>query len=141
MKPRRDPKDRILAKIDVDANGCWLWQGTRRPDGYVQIRMPDEGLRYAHRVSYEAFVGPIAEGMTLDHLCRVRHCVSPFHLEVVTHRENCLRGTGVSAIAAAKTHCPRGHEYDTVGSKGERRCSTCLRDQKRAYKRRQRVAA
>jgi hypothetical protein len=143
MRKPKPIKDRILASVAVDGeSGCWLWQGALRPDGYVQMRAGSPSrLVYAHRASYEEFVGPIPEGLTLDHLCRMRHCVNPEHLEAVTHRENCLRGTGVSAVAATRTTCPRGHAYDAVGAKGERSCSTCSRAHKRAYKQRRRVAA
>lgn len=148
-----EPMDKRIARMTlVDERGCWLWQGALRSDGYVQIKITtgfrQHRLAYAHRVAYEALVGPIPEGLTIDHLCRVRHCCNPAHLEVVTHRENCLRGTGVSAIAVTKTHCPQGHEYTPEntqrGGKGERVCATCKRARSRAYKerrRRSRIAA
>lgn len=82
----------------------------------------------AHRLVYELLVGPIPDGLQLDHLCRNRGCVRPDHLEPVTRRTNILRGTGPSAIHARKTQCPHGHPYDrTVTRRGttERRCSTC----------------
>lgn len=64
----------------------------------------------AHRAVYEHLRGPIPVGLELDHLCRNTRCVNPAHLEPVTHRENALRGVGVSAINAAKTHCKYGHD-------------------------------
>lgn len=88
----------IPMRIRRSRNGCWLWQGAKNPDGYGQ--MDHRWFTFgAHRVSYLAFVGPIPEGLVIDHLCRVRHCVNPAHLEAVTSAENIRRGlmTGMSA--------------------------------------------
>lgn len=74
----------------VDENGCWLWQGCLNVRGYGQL---GKGSRAAHRVFYERHVGPIPEGLTIDHLCRVRHCVNPAHMEPVTVAENVRRGS------------------------------------------------
>ena len=79
-----------------------------------------------HRLVYELFVGSIPVGLTLDHLCRVRHCVNPAHLEPVTLAENTLRGEGPTAVNSRKTHCPKGHPYDVMDS-GRRRCLVCRR--------------
>ncbi len=67
----------------------------------------------------------IPEGMQLDHLCRVRCCINPDHLEVVTQRENILRGNGTAAVHAKKTHCPQGHEYSYRDKRGRRVCRIC----------------
>ncbi|KAB2977369.1 HNH endonuclease [Streptomyces sp. SS1-1] len=90
------------------------------------------GGRYqmAHRVAYQEIVGPIPEGLQLDHLCRVRHCVNPAHLEPVTSRENTLRGENLVAINAAKTHCKRGHLFDAANTyrwRNSRICRECRR--------------
>ncbi len=86
---------------------------------------------YAHRAAYELYVGPIPEGLTIDHLCRNTLCVNPAHLEAVTMRENILRGTGPSAQAARKTHCLRGHPFDDGNTlfraTGKRVCRACQR--------------
>lgn len=84
--------DRLLQFVDKtsDEGGCWLWTGTRNRGGYGDFRMP-EGPRRAHRLAYENLVGPIPEGLELDHLCRVRNCVNPQHLEPVTRSENARR--------------------------------------------------
>jgi hypothetical protein len=113
---------RIWARIDKDGpipdyapelGPCWLWLGPPNSDGYGHIgEGPHKGrLLKVHRVTYELLVGPIPEGLELDHLCRVRLCVNPVHLEAVTNRENMLRGVGVCALNARKTHCKHGHEF------------------------------
>jgi len=86
-------------------------------------------MQYAHRFGYELLVGPIPTGLTLDHLCRVRTCVNPAHLEPVSIGENVLRGDTRPAANLKKTHCPRGHAYDAantyIARGGERHCRTC----------------
>lgn len=101
-------RERIESAIVVDVNGCWIWQLGISGRGYGVISI-DNHSRAAHRVSYEIFVGPTEQ--PLDHLCRVRHCVNPEHLEPVTNRENLLRGETLAAENAAKTHCIRGHRF------------------------------
>jgi len=92
-------------------------------------------MRQAHRVLYEWTVGPVPAGLELDHLCRVRRCVRPSHLEPVSRRENLLRGVTIPAAHVAKTHCPAGHPY--VGAnlelrpRGYRVCRTCHRERSR----------
>lgn len=70
---------------------CWIWQLSRKRNGYGELRKSGRTM-YAHRWMYEQHVGPIPEGRDLDHLCRVRACVNPDHLEVVTRSENNRRG-------------------------------------------------
>lgn len=87
-------------------------------------------MAYAHVVSYEVTVGPKPAGSDLDHLCRVRCCVNPEHLEPVSRSENCRRGeTGLAAgkKKKAKTHCPKGHSYEDayIKKNGYRQCRTC----------------
>lgn len=123
---------RILANCEPEPNtGCWLWTGTMRGNGtgYGCISVKHE-LVAAHRASYEAFKGPIPEGLHIDHLCRVRCCVNPDHLEAVTPRVNVLRGDTVVAANAAKTHCRHGHPFDadnTYVHQGQRACRECQR--------------
>lgn len=87
--------------------------------------------RYVHRISYETFVGPIPEGLTIDHLCKNRACINPAHLEPVTLRENLLRGDTFQAANAQKSHCDRGHRLDGdnlyVTTSGSRNCRICIR--------------
>lgn len=125
-----DLMTRIMAKIDKTApGGCWLWTAVRR-NGYGIVRLNGANVN-AHRAVYRLLRGPIPDGMQLDHLCRVRACVNPDHLEPVTQRENIMRGVGYSARNARKTHCPRGHEYPPFREKMGRRCAACHRDQER----------
>lgn len=121
------PVDRTLANLDVTEDGCWVPRRTPTQTGYVLVW--DHGrFRLNHRVMYEGLVGPIPTGMTLDHLCRNRACCNPEHLEPTTLRENTLRGEAVSAINARKTHCIRGHAFDSANTyeyKGARHCRAC----------------
>lgn len=120
--------ERFLEKIDVTP-GCWLWTASKRPNGYGQFKVGDSPVP-AHRFSYEHYFGSIPEGLQLDHLCRVRSCVNPAHLEPVTQAENIRRGESPPARNARKTHCPQGHAYqgdNLIIDGGYRRCRTCKR--------------
>jgi hypothetical protein len=89
-----------------------------------------------HRIIYQHLVGPVPEGQQLDHICRVRCCVNPAHLEPVTQRENIVRGIGPTAVNAKKMFCPKGHEYIPRARKnGWRMCQICERDYKRQWQR------
>lgn len=128
-----DVLDRIRDRsIPEPMTGCWFWTGSLNTCGYGQIYI-DGRMPHAHRAAYEAVYGKVPPGLELDHLCRVRSCVNPDHLEAVTHRTNVLRGESVSARCAAITHCPVGHPYAgenlyTRTSDGARLCRQCHRD-------------
>lgn len=128
-----DAETRFMSKIRF-TDGCWLWIGTITTAGYGHFKM-NKRLYLAHRMIYEHLVGPIPDGLTLDHLCRVRHCVNPAHLEPVTYRENVLRGIGRSAENARKTSCPAGHEYTPENTyrwrNKSRECRACHRERER----------
>jgi hypothetical protein len=136
--------------IKVDRRGddeCWPWMAGLTRAGYGQFQ-PDRKTGqthiYAHRFSYELLVGPIPEGLTIDHLCRNRQCVNPRHLEPVTNKENGLRGISVAAMNARKTHCAKGHPYSKENiyvfpSKGGRKCRICLQRELLESQRRRRA--
>jgi hypothetical protein len=119
-----------------------LWLGALRGGGYGQFRLGARMVQ-AHRVACTLAHGAIPDGMVVDHLCRVRHCVAPDHLEIVTPRENTLRGVTIPAAHAVKTHCPQGHPYDDVNTyvrpTGVRACRACHRVGNREYARRKRA--
>lgn len=126
--------DRIEKRIARDPSGCWLWTGRIDIGGYGLAWVNDGSRRgvnrKAHRVVWELHRGPIPPGLTLDHLCRVRRCCNPDHLEVTTQQVNILRGEGVAAMNAAKGMCPNGHPYSgaNLAVWGDRRyCRTCQR--------------
>lgn len=104
-----EPIDRFLAKIEwgekFNGTHCLLWTSRLTDRGYGVFSVGGKSKR-AHRWLYERWVGPIPEGLELDHLCRVRHCVNPMHMEPVTHAENMARG-----LNATKTECKHGHEF------------------------------
>lgn len=134
--------ERFAAKVAIQKNGCHLWLTHVRSDGYGQFWFNNRSV-LAHRFAYEQTKGVVPAGLQLDHLCRVRSCVNPDHLEAVTSRENSLRGQTIAAANAAKTACPRGHEYDKANtrylSSGSRLCRECHRDESREYQRQRRA--
>lgn len=122
-------------RIAVDASGCWLWTGSIDATGYGKVQEKPYKSHKAHRVVYEASGRRIPEGLVLDHLCRVRKCVNPNHLEPVTDEENRARGFGIVAVNVRKTHCVRDHaftpENTSIVNKHSRRCLTCQRERMR----------
>lgn len=104
---------------------CWDWHGVRTTYGYGRIRVGGRAapMLMAHRVLYELVVGPIPDGLELDHLCENTSCIRPSHLEPVTHVENMLRRRN------RRTHCKNGHELTPentyIRPAGHRDCHTC----------------
>lgn len=114
---------RFWAKVEK-TDTCWLWTAKLQENGYGRFKYDDGHLGMAHRWVYEQLVGPIPEGLVIDHLCQVKHCVNPDHLEAVSSGENVLRGDGPTAVNARKTSCLRGHEFSMRPS-GGRKCLVC----------------
>ena len=117
--------------------GCHVWTAARAGGGYGTFAVEHGRMVPAHRVAYMLRHGPIPDGLELDHLCRVRHCVNPEHLEAVTHRENMRRG--VSPSRPDMIHCSRGHAFDAANTyiwagDGRRRCLICRHDANRRWR-------
>ena len=113
-------------------------QGARMVSGYGVLSLGRGVTMLAHRWSYEHFVGPIPDGLVIDHLCRVRHCVNPDHLEPVTNEENLRRGAGYGLRNGMRSACINGHEYTpentyTHPTKGSVTCRECARANKGAH--------
>jgi hypothetical protein len=133
-------EERFWRKVErIPEAGCWIWMGATSC-GYGHVRLQKQ-CRLAHRVSFELSGGVIPDGMVLDHLCRVRCCVNPAHLEVVTHQININRGIAPQRTRewnAAITHCPQGHPYSgnnlRLTPNGARYCLACRRDMARKYR-------
>ena len=152
LRRKRDWQDRFWAKVNKNGplpkhrpslGRCWLWTGaTNLPGwrGYGSFYL-DGKNRLAHRVIYESVKGLIPSGKESDHLCHVRRCVNPDHIEPVTGKENCRRGDAPRLVALrsrirgqARTHCKRGHPFNKKNTgivQGYRRCRACNRERMR----------
>lgn len=139
---RRRPRNtlpKIMERVEKQPGGCWVWKGFITPQGYGACGYRGRRHTLAHRAVYQELVGPIPDGLTLDHLCHTkdqacpggnscphRRCVNPGHLEPVTFAENASR-----SVYARRTHCPWGHPYagDNLRytKNGGRFCVTCSR--------------
>lgn len=116
------------------ATGCWEWIRNRvKGSGYARLTSGN-----AHRWVYEQVVGPIPEGMELDHTCRNKGCVNPVHMEIVTPAENNRRKNEALGRGQYATHCPNGHAYtpeNTMRVHGNaRQCRVCNREAVRRWK-------
>lgn len=142
----RTVRERVLSRLIIDPEtGCLLWTGTVNGNGYGQAY---DGARtvLVHRLMHEWFIGPIPDGYQVDHLCRVRHCASPAHLEAVTPAENKRRSVAAQPI---RTKCRHGHPYNAANTywppprPGNRRgCRACRLNAMRAfYARKKKVPA
>ena len=124
---RKSPIERFLSKIHINDSGCWELPAWKNQYGYGQFSIKNKIFK-AHRFIYEYYHGAICPDLTIDHLCRNRKCCNPLHLEQVTKKENMLRGIGITALNAKKTHCIHGHEFNEENTwyiQGGRRCKTC----------------
>ena len=117
--------------------GCIEWEGAIDVDGYGRKNVNGKWCQ-AHRLAWESMNGPIKDGMHIDHVCRNRRCVNPLHLELVTRKENILRGVGPTAINARKIVCSRGHALSgdnlRIRPNGSRECKECSRLRWRQYR-------
>lgn len=148
----RDPWDRFIEKIET-SEGCWIWKAARSSDGYGSFYQPHptENRMHAngaHVYAYRELVGPIPDGMEIDHLCRDRACVNPLHLEAVTHQVNVQRGDAGRFLAETRPRflgdglCSAGlHNMGDpdnirVRSDGTRQCGSCYDIASREWRRR-----
>jgi hypothetical protein len=146
MQERSYPEDqtRLWSKIqkggplpvhDPSLGPCWLWLAGKNNGGYGHFRGWDGRMIVAHRLTYEMLVGPIPDGLHIDHLCRVRGCVNPSHLDPVLTKVNTWRGLK----GVMKTHCIHGHAFspeNTWTYRGHRVCKVCSRARRTEYDRR-----
>lgn len=123
--------ERFLDKISKGNGECWIWVGAKDRFGYGNFTVGRVTMK-AHRFSYQHFRGTIPAHLTCDHLCRQRSCVNPAHIELVSMRENLLRGDTFQARNARKTHCPKGHPFSDENTyhrpDGGRGCRKCMRE-------------
>lgn len=129
--------DRFRDKISPEPNsGCWLWTAATSNVGY-SVYSINRKLVYGHRFSYESLVGPIPKGLDIDHLCRVRCCVNPDHLEPVTRRENVIRGHRWNGHKRP-TRCPSGHLYSGdnlyINKLGRYVCRICTKAARKKWR-------
>jgi hypothetical protein len=136
----RPVPERLADHYEVSASGCWSFTGYINPDGYGRLWV--KGRYYpAHVLAYQEWVGPVPEGLTVDHVCHNgsgcaggwtclhRRCINPAHLEAVPQLENVRRGVSVIAEKMAQTHCVNGHELTEANlapdPRGKRQCRSC----------------
>jgi hypothetical protein len=137
-----DPRlpSKFWDRVALTDTGCWIWKGQIVASGYGHVYWEGK-TRRVHRVTYEVLRAPIPQGLQIDHLCRVRACVNPDHLEAVTAYENTRRSSAISAENMRKTHCLHGHALtpDNLDphflKKGKRICRTCHRRRGREWHR------
>ena len=151
LRVRGPPEERFLAKVNKESGvigarpelgQCWTWTGwidKRAGRGYAMFAVSSNDNRLAHRFGYELWVGPVPDDRELDHLCRVRHCVRPDHLEPVTGSVNQLRSPlSPTGANGRKTECIRKHPLSGdnlfIDSQGKRQCRECMRIRKRRWR-------
>lgn len=144
MKPgTTKPSNRPIEPMRFyDGTPCFPWPGFRNRDGYAKVSMRGKCFS-VHRLVYENVKGKIPHGLTIDHLCRNRHCINPDHMEAVTARENTLRGNCPAALNKRRSHCLHGHPLfgdNLILDKDDQRgCKKCQRESRREHAARHRA--
>lgn len=131
--PRFDSKVKVSETSFHNGTPCWEWQASK-VNGYGVFSVGRGKGNLAHRYAYESLLGPIPDGLVIDHLCRNKCCINPSHLEPVSQKENLNRAP---TWQGNRTHCPRGHEYTQENSKPVRNgktCRQCHRDSIRKWR-------
>jgi hypothetical protein len=121
---------------DPSLGNCWVCIRSVKPNGYASITYKGKTAN-VHRLAFVMLVGDIPDGLELDHLCRNRACIRPYHLEPVTRLENQVRGEGFVAMHVRKTHCKNGHAFSTENTyvhRGHRYCRACRKINKARYR-------
>lgn len=126
---------KLLLRVVIDHNGCWIWQGYVHGNGYGYIKQKCKKI-LIHKIFFMLHKGIVPKGMCLDHICRIRRCVNPEHLRTVTRAQNNVENSiSPSAINKAKTRCKRGHKFTLGntyirkrGSVAVRNCRACKRE-------------
>jgi hypothetical protein len=134
MQLTENQLENFFKKVNKTPGSCWIWTGCINQNGYGLVRLNKKTCS-THRILYEYYKGPIPEGLDIDHLCRVRNCVNPGHLEAVTTRVNILRGETIPSKHLSKTHCANGHPFTKENTYNRpnksgfvgRRCKTCYK--------------
>jgi len=131
--------DRFWSKVDK-TDSCWNWTAGVSGRRYGEFCINGKMIG-AHRVSYEDKNGEIPKGLVIDHLCKNTLCVNADHLEVVTQKENIMRGAWFVSLNAVKTECPKGHEFtphNTISYKRktwtQRQCRICHNNDVKNYR-------
>lgn len=139
-----EESERLFSKIVFDPEtDCWNWTGTLGGRGYGQIRFRGRKMAYVHRLMYAWLLGPLPTGIgsdipTVDHTCENYRCCNPLHLQLLSQRNNILKGGSISAEYARRTHCKHGHLLDGLRA-NSRYCKTCNRASSNAYSQRKRA--
>ena len=133
MSPTISELQRISKKFQISETKCWLWQGSLSPTGYSYIGYRGKTHR-GHRLLYQMLRGETPKELVCDHLCRVRHCINPYHIELVTQRENLERGLSL----VPEDYCKRGHKMEGdnlyfIPTRGARTCRACRVYRRKKY--------
>lgn len=133
MPPFKPALERFHEKYEVVPSGCWMWSGMRYRNGYAGLWDGKKNV-LAHRFAHMHLIGPIPEGVEIDHTCNERACVNPAHFELVDHAENRRRSR------ERKLTCTNGHAFDEANTywfRGNRYCRKCRNEnEKRSYRKR-----
>lgn len=136
MRVTRKPCAKDWEQNVQQTTSCWLYRGYINNTGYGEFNK-----KLVHRLSYERYKGKIPSDLQIDHLCRVRHCCNPVHLEAVTQRVNLIRGNGMGGVNARKLVCLNGHHFDGYDHKGARTCNVCQKARQKSANSRRKLQA